>query len=195
MLDVQRLDCVQCTTALEVQLLAALREAKRELGRLKQPAIKPPQPKFRPPKLQPAPEPETPRPRVLLAYNAGIKNIQLAVCKRFDVPYSEVVSCRRTHDVSRVRHVAVMLSHALTKHSYPFIGRFFGNRDHSTMLHSCAVMEDVRRQLLHELNQADPLETWVNRAYELVNKDRAKPPAESPDPAELVVDIKALREA
>ena len=194
MLDLSR--PVQCTTALEVELLAALMESRRQLSRLAPKPLAPPKPKFRPPKKQPAPVVVPSGPRPLPAFKAGIKRIQLAVCKRFDITMSELLSSRRYRKVSLVRHVAVMLCYSLTQHSYPFIGRFFGERDHTTMLHSVTVLDKVRRELIAELNVADPLDAWVEAAYKKVMEGRANPPPEPVDPGinpEPVLDIAAER--
>lgn len=72
----------------------------------------------------------TPRPPL-------IAEIQAKVAARFGIPELEMTSARRSDDVVRPRQVAMFLSRELTRHSMPMIGRRFGNRDHTTVIHAC----------------------------------------------------------
>lgn len=65
-----------------------------------------------------------------------IAEIQTAVASHYHIPLSEMTSARRTRDVARPRQVAMFLAKSLTPRSYPAIGRMFGNRDHTTVLHA-----------------------------------------------------------
>ena len=66
-----------------------------------------------------------------------IEEIQRAVARVFNVSRSDIISERRTKEVVLPRHVAVYLSKELTRNSLPSIGRKFGGRDHTTVLHAC----------------------------------------------------------
>jgi chromosomal replication initiator protein len=66
-----------------------------------------------------------------------ISDIQAAVCAEFGIPMLEMVSQRRARAVARPRQVAMYLCKLLTPHSLPAIGRQFGGRDHTTVLHAC----------------------------------------------------------
>src|SRR6185437_16380712 len=64
-----------------------------------------------------------------------IAEIQYAVAERFGVPMMEMVSDRRARRVARPRQVAMYLSRELTPMSLPGIGKHFGGRDHTTIMH------------------------------------------------------------
>lgn len=65
-----------------------------------------------------------------------VKNIQAIVANHFDISINDLVSQRRTKDLILPRHVALYLAKELTEFSYPVIGRYFGGRDHSTIIHA-----------------------------------------------------------
>ena len=63
-----------------------------------------------------------------------IDKIQRTVCKHYDIARVDLVSARRDMNVCRPRQVAMYLAKTLTPKSYPYIGRRFGGRDHTTAL-------------------------------------------------------------
>jgi chromosomal replication initiator protein len=73
-----------------------------------------------------------------------IEQIQRAVCSHFRIDKSEMSSQRRTRCVARPRQVAMYLAKELTPRSYPEIGRRFGGRDHSTVIHAVKTIESLR---------------------------------------------------
>lgn len=96
-----------------------------------------------------------------------IAEIQQAVCREFRVGLVEMLARRRSRVVARPRQVAMYLARKLTVSSLPEIGRHFGNRDHTTVLHACQMTtarmvddpdlgETVRRVLEALLPQDDP---------------------------------------
>lgn len=66
-----------------------------------------------------------------------IDDIQQKVAAQFNVRVSDMHSPRRAREVARPRQVAMYLSKQLTSKSYPDIGRSFGGRDHTTVIHAC----------------------------------------------------------
>lgn len=70
-----------------------------------------------------------------------VADIKAAVCSHYKLPAIEMVSARRTQDVVRPRQVAMTLSKHMTPQSLPAIGRMFGNRDHSTVIHAIRTVE------------------------------------------------------
>lgn len=76
----------------------------------------------------------------------SIAEIQHAVCERFGVRLIEMSSARRARSVVRPRQIAMYLARELTLRSLPTIGRFFGNRDHTTVMHACRTIEAICRQ-------------------------------------------------
>jgi chromosomal replication initiator protein len=70
-----------------------------------------------------------------------IPRIQQAVSDRFGVTIDELVSPRRSQAVAYPRQVAMYLSRELTDSSLPKIGKEFGGRDHTTVIHACDKIE------------------------------------------------------
>lgn len=68
--------------------------------------------------------------------NLMIREIQVAVADYYKCTVLDMVSDRRTADVVRPRHVAMYLCRLMTLHGLPAIGRHFGGRDHTTVLHA-----------------------------------------------------------
>ncbi|MGH2912933.1 MAG: chromosomal replication initiator protein DnaA [Solirubrobacteraceae bacterium] len=91
----------------------------------------------------------------------SVSDIKAAACKRFGVSDEELTSHSRTASVAWARQVAMYLARELTEESLPAIGREFGGRDHTTVLHAWrrtqqristeadrrSVVEELRKQL------------------------------------------------
>lgn len=120
-------------------------------------------------RLSPAPKPEVivvippaPMPIQYQTYDAGwesmwhydlvslrakppgkisVRDIQDAVAEHYGVCVSDMLAHRRTVDIVMPRHVAMYLTKKLTHRSLPEIGRLFGRRDHTTVLHACRKVE------------------------------------------------------
>jgi chromosomal replication initiator protein len=73
-----------------------------------------------------------------------IDEIQRTVCQFYRIDRAEMGSKRRARAVVRPRQVAMYLAKVLTPRSYPEIGRKFGGRDHSTVIHAVRLIEDLR---------------------------------------------------
>ena len=73
-----------------------------------------------------------------------IEEIQRSVCAYFKLDKSDMVSKRRLRAVARPRQIAMYLAKEMTPRSYPEIGRRFGGRDHSTVIHAVRVIEGLR---------------------------------------------------
>jgi chromosomal replication initiator protein len=74
----------------------------------------------------------------------SIDNIQKMVAEYFKIRVADLLSKRRNRSITRPRQMAMALSKELTKHSLPEIGDAFGGRDHTTVLHACRVVKDLR---------------------------------------------------
>jgi chromosomal replication initiator protein len=72
-----------------------------------------------------------------------IEDIQRLVANHYNVSRQDILSSRRTATVVRPRQIAMYLSKALTPRSYPEIGRRFGGRDHTTVLHAVRKIEEL----------------------------------------------------
>jgi chromosomal replication initiator protein len=73
-----------------------------------------------------------------------IENIQKTVADYFKVRMADLLSKRRSRSVARPRQVAMALAKELTSHSLPEIGDAFGGRDHTTVLHACKRIKELR---------------------------------------------------
>jgi len=74
-----------------------------------------------------------------------IDEIQRMVADYFNLRLSEMLSERRARIIARPRQIAMYLSKQLTSRSLPEIGRRFGGRDHTTVMHAVRKIEDLRR--------------------------------------------------
>jgi chromosomal replication initiator protein len=74
----------------------------------------------------------------------SIDNIQRTVAEYYKIKISDLLSKRRSRSVARPRQVAMALSKELTNHSLPEIGDAFGGRDHTTVLHACRKIAQLK---------------------------------------------------
>ena len=73
-----------------------------------------------------------------------IDEIQKRVAEHFNIRISDMHSARRARSVARPRQVAMYLSKQLTARSLPEIGRKFGGRDHTTVMHAIRKVDELR---------------------------------------------------
>lgn len=74
-----------------------------------------------------------------------IDNIQKTVAEYFKIKLSDMHSKKRSRDIARPRQIAMALSKELTPLSLPNIGDAFGGRDHTTVLHACKTIAEMRQ--------------------------------------------------
>ena len=74
----------------------------------------------------------------------SMDNIQKTVAEYYKIKISDMMSKRRSRSVARPRQVAMALAKELTNHSLPEIGDSFGGRDHTTVLHACRKIKELR---------------------------------------------------
>jgi chromosomal replication initiator protein len=74
----------------------------------------------------------------------SIENIQKTAAEYFKIRVADLLSKRRSRSVARPRQVAMALAKDLTSHSLPEIGDAFGGRDHTTVLHACRKISELR---------------------------------------------------
>lgn len=82
-----------------------------------------------------------PKPRFI---NVG--SIQQTVANYYNISTADLLSKRRHRHIARPRQMAMLLARELTPDSYPSIGRFFGGRDRTTVLHACKTITALRLQ-------------------------------------------------
>lgn len=73
-----------------------------------------------------------------------VENIQKTVAEYYRIKLSDLMSKRRSRSIARPRQVAMALSKELTNHSLPEIGESFGGKDHTTVLHACRKVKELR---------------------------------------------------
>ena len=79
------------------------------------------------------------------AKRVRIEDILRIVSRHYKVPRNDLLSARRSRDVVRPRQIAMYLAKSLTSRSLPEIGRRFGGRDHTTVLHSVRKVEQLMK--------------------------------------------------
>lgn len=72
-----------------------------------------------------------------------VRRIKRAVCSYFKVTNIDLISARRTKDIVIPRQVAMYLCKHLTIHTWPQIGRAFGGRDHTTVIHAVERIDNM----------------------------------------------------
>ena len=92
-----------------------------------------------------------------------IEDIQRVVARQYNVSRADLLSSRRTANVVRPRQVAMYLAKTLTLRSLPEIGRRFGGRDHTTVLHAVRKIESLVNK---DLSLADEIELLKRQLQE-----------------------------
>jgi chromosomal replication initiator protein len=75
-----------------------------------------------------------------------IEEIQKRVAEHFNIRLTDMSSARRARAVARPRQIAMFLAKQLTSRSLPEIGRKFGNRDHTTVMHACSRVAELMQK-------------------------------------------------
>ena len=73
-----------------------------------------------------------------------VENIQKTVAEYYKIRIADLLSKRRSRSIARPRQVSMALAKELTNHSFPEIGDAFGGRDHTTVLHACRRVKELR---------------------------------------------------
>jgi len=77
----------------------------------------------------------------------SINNIQRIVAEYYQIKHGDMLSKRRTRTIARPRQMAMFLAKELTNHSLPEIGDAFGGRDHTTVLHACRKITELKERM------------------------------------------------
>jgi chromosomal replication initiator protein len=72
-----------------------------------------------------------------------LTNIQKTVADYYQISLPNLLSTSRSRSLARPRQLAMALSKELTEHSLPEIGKAFGGRDHTTVLHACRTIREL----------------------------------------------------
>ncbi len=79
------------------------------------------------------------------ARRVRIEDIQRVVARHYSIPKTDLVSARRTQAIVRPRQIAMYLAKVMTPRSLPEIGRRFGGRDHTTVLHAVRKIDELAK--------------------------------------------------
>ena len=74
----------------------------------------------------------------------SVDNIQRIVAEYYNIKHADMLSKRRNRTVARPRQMAMSLAKELTQHSLPELGDFFGGRDHTTVIHACRKIDELK---------------------------------------------------
>lgn len=91
-----------------------------------------------------------------------IEDIQRVVSRHFNVSRQELVSNRRTRVIVKPRQIAMYLAKTMTPRSFPEIGRRFGGRDHTTVLHAVRKIEDLMNKDTKLSHEVELLKRLIN---------------------------------
>ena len=75
-----------------------------------------------------------------------LENIKKTTAEYYKIRVSDLLSKRRSRSVTRPRQIAMSLAKEFTNHSLPEIGDAFGGRDHTTVLHACRKVAELRKE-------------------------------------------------
>ena len=78
------------------------------------------------------------------ARQVSVENIQKTTAEYYNIKISDILSKRRSRSVARPRQMAMLLAKELTNYSLPEIGESFGGRDHTTVIHACKKINELR---------------------------------------------------
>jgi chromosomal replication initiator protein len=98
------------------------------------------------------------------AVEISIRRIQETVSERFGMTINELCSAKRSQAIAYPRQVAMYLSRALTDSSLPKIGKEFGGRDHTTVMHANAKIEGMIREDRSVYNLVQELTARIKQA-------------------------------
>ena len=88
----------------------------------------------------------------LQAKQVTLENIQKTTAEYYKIRVADLLSKRRNRSIARPRQIAMALAKELTSHSLPEIGDAFGGRDHTTVMHACKKVAELKEtdQLINE---------------------------------------------
>jgi len=94
----------------------------------------------------------------------AVRDIQRAICKTFVISRDDLLSYRRMKSVVVPRQIAMALSKRLTKKSLPEIGRQFGGKDHTTVLHAVRKMAPLIQAVEERITPRSSAFEWATEA-------------------------------
>lgn len=89
------------------------------------------------------------------AYTSLVRTVQATIAARYEISFEDLISCRRTARPTLIRQIACWACKQLTTRSLPEIGRAFGGRDHTTILHAVTKIDRLREESVKFLSRTD----------------------------------------
>ena len=108
-----------------------------------------------------------------------IEEIQRKVAEHFNIRLTDMSSARRARAVARPRQVAMYLAKQLTQRTLPEIGRKFGNRDHTTVMHAVRKIEELTAAIAPLAEDVDAAAPDARNLARLFSLDRPLPANEA----------------
>ena len=93
----------------------------------------------------------------------SIPSIQKEVCSFYSISHAELVGNKRSQSIVYPRQIAMYLSRELTDMSLPAIGKEFGGRDHTTVMHAQAKIQKMMKEERDVFNQIQTLTNQVKQ--------------------------------
>lgn len=113
---------------------------------------------------EPEPEPD-PTPRPIIREVPTVLALRQLVCSHYKVREHEVTSERRTAKICRIRQVAWYLTKEFTPASYPQIGHYYGDRDHTTVMSGVRKIEEQEQNDDGLRGELDQLRVKINEKW------------------------------
>ncbi len=104
-------------------------------------------------------------PKEDLARKLTVEAIKDEVAATYRIPVGEIESPSRKKELVHARQIAIYLARELTDSSFPSLGRSFGGRDHTTIMHSYQKMQDLLRQMPLFRSEIDSLRSAILNKY------------------------------
>lgn len=92
-----------------------------------------------------------------------IEMIQSEVERFFEISHEDMISSKRSKNIATARHIAVYLSRYMTEESLQAIGKKFGNRDHTTVMHSVSTIEERQKENRNLFDQVEQLRLIIKK--------------------------------
>lgn len=104
-------------------------------------------------------------PKENLSRKLTVDAIKTEVAAAYKIPLSEIESPSRKKELVHARQIAIYLSRELTETSFPSLGRSFGGRDHTTIMHSYQKMQELLRQIPLLCSEIESLRSAILNKY------------------------------
>ncbi|MBS3813071.1 chromosomal replication initiator protein DnaA, partial [Candidatus Bipolaricaulota bacterium] len=99
--------------------------------------------------------------------NLTVSAVKETVAENYDLPLAEIEGKSRKKEIARARHIAVYLARELTDSSFPILGKKFGDRDHSTIMHSYNKIKKMIKETPLLFEEIKELKDEIRSSYDV----------------------------